>query len=420
MRVPRTIASVAATAAVAMAVTAVAAPTSATAQAKPAAEPTPYALSASAFGSTVNGGDLPISSGRTALAAIGCTNAAGKTNSNSVAGVDLPGLGSIDGIETVVSTNKNGQRVASTANNKIADVVLGAQGVGTLRISALTTSARVAKTQSGFTAEHGVSAVLKVTVGPVTTPVDLPTEGNPVTIPGLAKIALGPVVERQGANGAFAKVNGLVVTVIPTNTVVKLGQAQARIDTGVKSGVFKGNASGEKVTVANDLIKLGAQPNTTIPCQGTGGDTRTRSVAGVSLPPALELGALQTRVEGDNGDASASGFTEGSVASLDLGDGALEITGITGRANVSRTGRKIVANANGTTVGEILVDGEPASIPTGGELEIPGLAKLENGPVVKSGASISVSALKLTLLDGTGATILLGNAKLAILASGNN
>lgn len=416
MRLSRTVVAVAS---VAIAASAIAAPSSATTKAAPTGEPTPYALSGSAFGSTVNGGQLPITSGRTALAAIGCTNQAGRTDTESVAAVDLAPLGTINGIESNVSTNQNGGRVAVTATNKIAGVNLGLSGTASLKVSALTTQSRVAMTQSGFSAEHAVSAVLKLSTPLGDTPIALPNPGQTINVLGLAKIALGPVTERQNDSGALSKVGGLTITIVPTNTVVKLGQAQARIDSGVKAGVFGGNASGEKVSVGNGIIKVGALPNSTIPCQGTNGNIVTKNVAGLDLGPLLKLGALQSRVQGTNTLSSSFGFTEGSVADVNLGDGALEISGIVGRANVTRTGKKVVANADGTTVGEILVDGQPAAIPTGGALEIPGVAKLENGPVVKKGASISVSALKLTLLDGTGATILLGNAKLNILASGN-
>ena len=71
-------------------------------------------------------------------------------------------------------------------------------------------------------------------------------------------------------------------------------------------------------------------------------------------------------------------------------------------------------SARGTTVGTITANGQPQSFPDTGPLTIPGVATLERRIVTKTQTGLKVIALRITLLDGTGAVIDLGEAKLRI------
>ncbi len=94
------------------------------------------------------------------------------------------------------------------------------------------------------------------------------------------------------------------------------------------------------------------------------------------------------------------------------------IRGIVAQANVKRAHGDVVRNAAGTTVGEVTVNGETRSFPDTDVLEIPGVARLERHIVRRTTNGIQVTALRVTLLDGSGAVLNLGQARLTIRGSG--
>lgn len=389
--------------------------------AAPAAAPTPtgFALGAQAYGLTARGGDLPTLPGRVGYAGIGCTDKAGISKERQVADVDLGPLGSVEGIRSTLNTVAKGKRVAANAQSTVADVKLGGGALGALSLSAVTTKVVAAKTASGFKADTSVSALIKLKLpGLPAQTLPVPTTGDPIVIPGVLRISLGKVVERQTASGAFARSDGLVVEILATNTFVSVGSATAQIDAGAVSGLFRGKGSPEEISVAQGLIQGPPQLRGNLPCVGTGGEVRSNGVANVDLGP-IDLSAVSTRVLGTQGSKTASGFTEGKIARLDLGD--LTIRGIVGRANVSRTGAKVTSTVAGTRVAKISFNGENLTIPEDNVLEIPGVARLEARVVERTATGVSVSALKLTVLGGSpaaGATVLLGHAEMYIGRAG--
>ena len=103
------------------------------------------------------------------------------------------------------------------------------------------------------------------------------------------------------------------------------------------------------------------------------------------------------------------------VADISLLDGMIEISGISARAYVRRERgkKKVIRDSTGTNVLTLKVNGEATPIPLEG-LEIPGLLKIEEGIERKLKGGLEVTALRLTLLDGTGATINLGVARMRV------
>ena len=94
------------------------------------------------------------------------------------------------------------------------------------------------------------------------------------------------------------------------------------------------------------------------------------------------------------------------------------VRGIVAQANVERAHGDVVRNAAGTTVGEVTVNGETREFPDTDVLEIPGVARLERHIVRRTPNGIQVTALRVTLLDGSGAVLDLGQARLTIRGSG--
>lgn len=374
------------------------------------------ALKASGYGSRVIGGQVPANSGRTAFTAIGCATRPGIERENHTVATAIPGLGKVSAIRTRLWTTRSGGVVTSHSRNTIGEVVLAQSGLGTLQLAAITSYSRAYHDGRGFHAEATASLGGLEFVPPGGKPqkLDLPLPGKPIEIPGLAKITLGKSYERATSRGAAAQADALVVDVTATGAKVTLGHSGARVFKGAKYGTFHGFSAGTQARGLADNVSSGRTPLSLMPCQGTNGKVQTTKTAGVDLGGNLEISGLQSKQMGKQLAGRSVAFERGSIAGVDLGDGALVIDGLVARAQVVRRGGKVTTSTKGTTLGRITVDGKPFELPDTGVVEIPGVAKLEPKVVVPLRGGVSVVALRLTLLDGTGAVIDLGLAKAAI------
>jgi len=395
-----------------------AAPVVPTKSAAAAPRPTNFGLHAMGYGTMIKGGDIPASSGATGFAHIACTTLAGLNRSNGVAGVDLPGLGTIDALETRVATVKKGKTVTSVSHHALAGITLFESALGSLSLGAVTSTARVWHNAEGFHSEVNseIAGIVLTPPGGDPQVIAIPTPGTPIEIPGLLRITLGETKVDKRAHSIFARAQGLLIEILPTKTKVKIALSRARMTDDVVNSLMSGYAAGLKGKVLNvgddTIVTVGRTPTKPLPCEGTGGVVKQTKTVGLDIPAAISVGAAQAKVFGTQaGRRRARAWTEGSIAEVNLGGGQLIIEGIVARANVIRRPGKLIRNSNGTKFISITANGEPQEIPDTGTLEIPGLAKLEFGVETLVRGGIEVIALRITLLDGVGAVIDLGVAR---------
>lgn len=381
------------------------------------ARSTSFAFKASAFGTRLVGGQVPVGSSTTGYQVIGCTNQAGRSRTGNVAEATLPGLGTATGVRTRVWTTKRHGVVASHSRHSIAEIVLAQSGLGKLSLDAITSTATASHDARGF---HATTATrvggLSFTppVGPAQK-FALPTPDHPVTIPGLATIYAGRHATHHSATGASADAFALRVDVIPTGTSVRVAHSHAELAGGFTGGIFRGSSAATRVvTAAGDIAKSGPNPLSVMPCQGTYGRTREKSLASVDLGGQLIVKGASSLVRGSQGDRRAHGTSRAEVARLDLGGGQLVVDDIVGKVSVSRHGRHLKRSTSGTQLGTVTVAGQRQTFPRTGVLEIPGVAKLERAVVHRTHRGISVIGLRITLLDGSGAVVDLAEARLKI------
>lgn len=378
---------------------------------------TTFAFSTSGYGTRVKGGQIPAGSSTTGYQVIGCTNQAGKSRSNAVAEATVPGLGRASGIKTRVWTSSRDGVVASHSTHKIAKITLAQSGVGSLSIRAITSRAKAFHDASGFhatTTTHLGSLVLDSPAGGQQS-FPAPTPDQPVTIPGLATIYAGRHTTADSANGATADAYALRVDVLATGTSVRIARSHAVLYSGLTGGIFGGHAAATRVvTAAGDIVKSGPQPLTRMPCQGTYGKTREKSLASLDLGGQLVVKGANARVRGAEAANGAHGVSRAEVAQVSLGGGQVVIDGIVGKATVVRRGHDVVTSAKGTQLAGITVNGQEQTFPKTGVLEIPGVVKLERAVVTRSHNGLSVIGLRVTLLDGSGAVVNLATAALRI------
>lgn len=418
----------------AIAVLAVAAPTAAVvapASAGPAGQShraapkdpnaTPFALRAWGYSTRVIGGDVPSTSSPTAYESISCTNRVGLNRTNNIANLALPSLGTVDGAKTQVWTTRKARVVSSYARNTIGKVVLSDSPLGSLTLDAVSTTARAYHDGSKFrTATNTDLAKLtfKPAMGPAQT-MPIPTPNRPVVIPGFAKVTIAQSRTPKTKNGARAFANGIKVHLIASDSYVQVAHAVAQIGDGVQTGLFSGSSYALTGNAAAGLVNLGRNALLKMPCQGTDGAVRTRSVSSTDASGEAAVGAAKSEEMAQQNGRRAWGYVRSRVASLNLGD-QLRIEGIIGQVNVSRSGkhlRNLKRTTKGTTVGTIHANGQDYAFPDTGVLEIPGVAKLERAVTKKLTNGLALTALRITLLDGTGAVIDLGNVRFQVRRS---
>lgn len=387
------------------------------AQAKPTGTPTPFGLGGYGVGAAIVGGQLPAGVGPVGNAAISCTNEAGVVRRNATAAVDIPGLGTVEAVKTKVWTTKKGATVASNTLHRIADIkLIEAAGLG-LSITGIEARTRAWHDRKGYHAKATTNVLgIKLTLpGGVEQQIGLPSINQPIVIPGLVRISLGATKERSNANGAKALATALVIKVLATDTTVRVGRARSRIG-DAQDGVFAGTAYGVDASVLGDLVKVGKTSRILMPCAGTKGEIREASVADVNVPGLASIEGVKVSQRSWGGRRQATAWEKAETAAIDVLDGLITVEGITARAYVKRVKNKGIVRRSsaGTKTLEITVAGEVVELPPLGVLEIPGIVKIEEGIVEKTPLGIKVTALRLTLLEGSGAVINLGVAKQTI------
>ena len=378
---------------------------------------TTFAFGSSGYGTRVTGGQLPASSDTTAYQVVGCTNRAGIHRTNDVADASVPGLGTLSGVRTRVwSTQRHGV-TASHSTHRIAELRVASSGLGSLTLKAITSRSTAFHDARGF---HTTTATA---IGGIrfTPPVGraqsfpAPTPDRPVEVPGLATISIGRHHGVHDARNASADAFALRLDVIPTSTSVKVAHTHAELHSGLTYGVFRGHSNATRVAHAlTTVVHSGPNPLTLMPCQGTHGAVVHQSIARTNLGDQLDVRGLSSSERGSQTSHEAQGFERAAVARVDLGHGRLVVKGIVGKAIVKRTSAGVVRSARGTQLGAIVVDGRPLTFPRTGVIEIPGLVKLERRVVTRSATGLRVIALRITLLDGSGAVVNLGEARLQI------
>ncbi|MFT4084145.1 MAG: choice-of-anchor P family protein [Nocardioides sp.] len=394
---------------------------------------TSFGMFASAFGSRVTGGDIPVNSGDLAYETTGCTRQTGKTKTNNAAGVTLTGLGKVGAVTSHTWTAKSGKTVASNSTQNVASIVLSQSALGKLSIKGIHSQSRAYHNGSGFHATATVNVATLAFTDPLGIEHDLklPGVGKTLSIGSLATITVGGQTKAVTKHHAIATAVGLTIKVPSTSTTISVGHSRAAIYDRAKSAVFGGYADAADASVLGGAVSLGQTPLTKMPCLGTGGKLATKSVAALPttnpLSGVVSVSGLTSGERASQNAKKASGYTFARVANVTLGDDQIVIKGLRGQANGSwRKGKGYQVSTKGTTFASITAAGKSitaAQLRTIlNKVDISGLAKIQTNVVLKrSKTTIEVAALRLTLLDATDQTktvVNLGRARFAVHHAG--
>ncbi len=383
--------------------------------------PTDYALTASGYATVLSGGGVPADSGKTAFQVISCTNQAGLSKWNTQASIPLTGLASVSGAATHTWTTSVGDKVSAWANHKIAKVTfVDVAGLGTLSLDGIVSLSHAYHDGTGYHATSTAS-LGSITLTLLGIPVDIPVPpaGQTIVVPGVAELTVGAGTSAEGVNGASASVSAVTVHFIPTDTTVVLASSRAEISGQVRSALFRGSSTGAEARAAGGAVRLGKTPYLVMQCRGTGGHVRTRDVASGDLGALGTLGALSTSEYAKKTLTRASSWQQADVADVSLLGNSLQITGVVARASATYVkGGQVQTSSEGTQVAQATLNGTVVDLPEQGTLELPGVASITTDLEVESSNGLSVTALRIALLDGSGVTIDLGTVRTFITPSG--
>ncbi len=407
---------------------------------------TPFAYQGSAYGTRVLAGTDQGSagSGPTAWSVMGCTKAAPvrHTEHGVVGTLNANEMIDVGAVTSATSSYRAKAKAlyGSRSVNTVADIVLGDPNGPRLEIGALKT---IAKAYSRAGRLGSDTKVAWTDVELHLAPSDQPGTGTPlddlvdavnsgadaaaleiiekagaIEIPQVGTVSFGwertPVRERRG----FAAASAYALKVeLANGSTVNLSRAWSKIFTEVPAGVFSGNAYATEASVLGDGISIGRMAMQPLPCQGTGGKWQRNDVTGIDIPGLLRIGKVDSGTMGLQREVgTARAGTYSYLSSVELGDGALTLQGITGRANVrqNRDGRIVAKHINGTGIASMTVNGEEQVVPTPGNPFISDDFKVEVGLKIPTVRGIKVTAVRISLLDGSGTVLDLGNAKAKI------
>lgn len=379
---------------------------------------TDFGMLGSSYATRVFGGAVPVESGTTARANIGCTTKTGREAASYLANVDLSGLATVSGLSSAVNTVKEKGKVSTIATHSIGALSLGLEGLGSLSINGITSTATTFHDKATGFGSDATTSVGTITLTPaVGDPVELPipSPDQPVEIPGLLKINLGKTNQRADEHSAFSRALALVVTLEATGTKIQLASAQSQMTDGILIGRFAGYADAVSANIADGLVSVKRPLVKVMPCKGTEGDLEKKLAAGLSIPGVLDISQLVATQKGSQSATKAKGFEISNVGTVNLGDGQLVIKGLQAQVNVVRSkGGQITKNFDGSSLGSITVNGEEMSPEDLDGFEIPGVAKISTMLTRKFKSGAQITLIRVELLGGTAGTIDIGTARLGI------
>lgn len=406
---------------------------------------TDYGFAGRAYGTRAEAEALGAESARTVPAYLACTRRTGVNRTNALAetGSGTGAALTLEGVDNRAWSYRSRKQVGTRSRSKVANAVLGDPDGPHIGIRALVTNSRAFASRR--TGKLGVRS--NFSAGRVILRTGTPLDevggglggllgeigaqpGNELEIPGLGVLSLGSkrnVVRRSRANSNAIALKALLFGADTRrgggdDISVKLGKSRSTIYRDQRAGVFRGKGVPLEANLLGDLVRIGRVNDLPLPCPGTAGKVNRAATADLDPVNAglVDVGALEARTYGlPRRDRSARAWTESSVTSLDLG-GQIELTAIKGRANVAtnRAGKITKRSIRGSEIGSLRINGDRQAIPDPGQsIEVPGVARLDFFLTERSKRGLKTTAVRVTLLDGSGAEIDLGSAQTFIRRS---
>lgn len=430
----------ASTVAAALAATMATTPTAVADQAKPgsakAASLSNFGFKGTAEGIKLYVNNVQAKTLRDGVAPLRCTRKVGRENeATSVLSTpeDFP-LFDLSAATSRTLTYSQGARKGVRATSTMGDIRVGDAELGTpvVTIKGLTTVADAFHDAKGYGHEESISRLdlgieglpaeisepLQELLDAIETgllqPVLDALDGLPVEIPDLGTIALSGrnkgVASQHHAESDAAALE-LVVTATGETQKLLLGHSRARIGGPAYGGVFRSTSMPLEVDALDGVARFGGVRPRPIPCEGTAGKVRTRTLdsASVLLPQQLLAGVTgieYTFMGKQRPNGTAEGFNSQKIGAFTIEQLGLSIEGIRSKVSTkkvtsatSQSGYRLVSRPS-FDVAQIVYNGTSYAAPKPGKLLVlEGLGVVESRVVEATKWGKRVTALRVTLTE---------------------
>lgn len=356
-----------------------------------------FCYQGSGYGTTAHVGTL-VTSGRSALSILGCTDQAGLHHTNTAAGVNLAPLLTSGTITTAVNSNNSPVRSYTTATTEHISLLGGLVHGDAVKAASVTSH------DPGFTVSAAGTTFTHLVVGRVSVSAT-PAPNTRINLSGVGYLILNEQKSRITTRSASLTVNAIHLYVttstlgIAANTNVVVSSASSGL-AGPVAGVLAGHAYGSSVTAPGNIVNLGRSFPAYMPCLGTGGNTRTNTGVGAALANVISAQTITDTARGTVSTTSASGEMTSTVQSVDLLSGLVHATAIKADAHASSNGSTTSTSDAGSSFATLSVGGFAginAQVAANTQRTIPGVGTLYLHRVIRTATSIEVRMIELVL-----------------------
>jgi hypothetical protein len=382
---------------------------------------------ADAFGTRVQVGTL-VTSDKTAPVALACAAQPTSQKSNTVATVDLSPAGQAGLVTTKAEALTLAGGTAARSTSTVHTVnLLG----GLITADEVRAISETRLSSSGFSVSAAGSGFVNLRVNGLAVSANV-APNTKITLPGLGYVVLNEQVGKTQSNFGDLTVTMIKVVVtqsnllgIPVNSRIIVSQAHSRVQkpgwTCACEGPLAGFAFGSEVT--GSILKSGRTAAVELPCNGTNGQVRTKTVLTVEVSGLMNLGQVVNTAEGTVNLPSIHGKTTSTVEAVDILDGLITADVIKSVTEVSTTGGTPTTSTQGTSFVNLHVSGHPeinASVSANTQVHVSGVGTLWLRRVIQTSKSVEVRMIELIVEESNvygiaiGTRVRIADSKVAI------
>lgn len=336
-------------------------------------------------------------SGRSALTTL-CTSKGGVKRTNHTGATSIPNVGTVGAVTTHMSSARPSSGPVSTATTKTSGFTL----FGVIKASAVTSTARVARTANGIK-RTGSTGFVGLSIAGHKSPPAHPSVNQKMSIPGIGTIVFNQHKLSRSFGSYRITVIAMTLTV-PKNNVAHLPAGRLVIGRGgasLHTPTFAnphGYAFGTSMHVANQ----GSSNRTSavyLGCGGTGGGLQHNRADHTTVPNALTAGADSSSATSHDTATATVVHTANATTNLRLFGGVIKASSVQVSAQTTRTGAGVVHRATTSKIGGFTVNGQhrSGSAPANTKMTIPNLGTLWVHRVIKTPTGVTVRGLDLVL-----------------------
>lgn len=327
-----------------------------------------------------------------------------KASSNHLLRADVPGLVTVEALETAQSAVRGGGVDTITSEAKVAGVELLGGLITADAVKTVNTVKDDGTTGTGSSSTTFVGLGVAGQTLPVTIPKNFTLE-----VPGIAKVVLNEskatsVGPKTSSVGSALKITllapyegaptGSTITVNPTRIGYDIATPTDATPVGGYAYVTRANAY-----LGGATVDSGPTGNTSTPITGTGNRTISNSLAAVNLAPVITAAAIEGTSRATSVPVTADVENTAKVGRINLLNGIVtaDLVKATATANKNAAGTVTTAGRTDVVRGSVLGLPIPISAKPNTKLRIPGVVSVTVNEQVKSGNKITVTALRVKL-----------------------